>query len=308
MDDSHGAERPVSAEAERLIELHIDWLTMKKKASQATINARRRLLRFADRRLPKGLLDVCESELYDLISHYEVPGNPTWTAYTYDTALRVFYSWAAAKGRAPEDPMIDLAKPAYPEPEPHPVSDEHLAILLNAPWPIPTITRLGRYQGLRRAEICGLYREDITQERTRIRRAKGGRRAWTPTHPEVWEHIQSLPVGPAVQLATGEIAHPVIYTRDGPVSPATLTKIWARARLRLGLPAWLVPHHNRHRFATDVHRETHDAFLTARALRQRRVASAEHYVGIDDDEVAAVVKAVGRPEPDDGRLGPPVTD
>lgn len=297
-----------SSEAQRLIEAHLSWLVKRKRASEKTIKDRRRILHFADRHLPSGLLNVTEDEIHAFINQYEDPAHPTWTAYTYDTALRVFYGWASAKGYAPADPMVDLAKPIPPEPEPRPMTDEHLALLYAAPWPIPTITILGRFQGLRRCEICGLFREDVTEDRTRIRRAKGGRRQWMPTHPEVWAHLQELPVGPAIELAGGERVHPVIYSRFGrPFTPDGMSWLWCRVRNRLGLPAGIVPHHNRHRFATDVQRETHDAFLTMRALRQRQLASAKHYVGVDDEDVAAVVRSVGQAGPASDRPGLPVT-
>lgn len=275
-----------------LIEDHLAWLATFKHASQTTITERRRFLRFAHQHLPHGLANVIGDEIAGLL---DGGGWGKWTVYTYDSALRTFYRWAVLTGRATANPMAMIAKPPMGECEPRPMDDKYLAILLAAAEPIPTITLFGRYQGLRRAEIAGLFWEDVTEQITTIRRAKGGRRETTPTHPLVWQHLQALEVGPATERG----AHPLIwnhYTRR-PATPGYLTYIWAKTRRELGLPPEVVMHCNRHRFGTDLRRSTKDLLLTSVAMRHRRIETTRIYTEVATSEVMNAVRALGSCEP-----------
>lgn len=288
------------AEAERLITDHLGWLQRRKRATPDTIRTRRGILRRAHRDLlamqiaagvpkPKGLRSASDQEINAWIYS---PGWSDWTRKTYDTGLRSFFAWAVSHGKLTLDPMFDLAPPLTPDPEPQPITDEHLALLLGDVEPIPTIVLHSRYEGLRRAEIAGLYREDITEAETFVRRAKGGRRAKVPTHPVVWAHVQALPVGPAVQV-DGQQLHPLLYGAHGQITREEITREFARARVRLGIPVDVVLHHGRHRFGDDVRRITRDPLAAMRALRQRSPGSLLHYTRAADDEVRSVVLGVG---------------
>jgi integrase len=283
-----------SAEAQRLISEHTDWLGRPRAghraASERTVADRERILRFADRHLPNGLIDVDEKQIAELLAS---PGWSPWTRWTYDTALRVFYGWAALKGKMSCDPMGELPKPAMPVGLPRPMRDEHLAVLMRAPWPIPLVTALGRYQGLRLGEIAGLRREDITAETTFIRRAKGGQPASVPTHPDVWAMVADLPAGPLI-----------LGARTGlQVTAKQLGDVWRLNRIRLGLPAGVVSHRNRHRFGTDLRRATNDLLVTSRAMRHRRLETTRIYTEVTADELAAAIRLLGA-EPGSDRLSP----
>lgn len=291
-------------EATRLITEHLRWLTKRKRASQRTLDDRKRTLWFAHRHLPAGLLRSREDEIETFLNQ---PAWKPWTVYTYDTALRVFYAWAAQKGKMTFDPMVELAKPPTPEPQPRPMRDEHLVLLLSGPEPIPTVTMLGRYQGLRLGEIAGLYREDITEAATSIRRAKGGQPATVPTHPLVWAHIQSLPFGPGVTVR-GQTVHPLIWSpRTGKLlTPWQIGYLWRRTRRQLGLPEHVVPHCNRHRFGTDLRRATGDILIAAKGLRHKNLQNTRIYTEVADLEVAEAMLALPQlPVPGPSRHGLP---
>lgn len=282
-----------------LIERHVAWL--RARAAHATVVKRQRLLRHASRHLPYGIERACEEEIAAYLGRWT-----GWSRYTYDSHLRGFYGWAVRAGALTVHPMIDLPKPTSPEPEPRPMADEHTAILLAAPEPIPTVVLLGQLQGLRRAEIVGLCREDITEQTTFIRRAKGGRAEHVPTHPRVWAHLQARPVGEAVTLANGTVVHPVIYGHRGrPLLAESLGALWRKTCRQLGLPDDVKMHQDRHTFGTQLRRSTGDLLLTMKGLRHRNVQTTLIYTDVRSDEVAAAVRALGTPEPVAARLGRP---
>lgn len=232
--------------------------------------------------------------------------NPSWAPNTkkaYTNHVIGAYRWWTTEGYMDGNPAAKIRPPDVPKGKARPMPDEYLAILLAEQWPLPTIAYLGAYEGLRRAEMCGLYREDITRESTFIRRAKGGLPDTVPTHPLVWEHIQSLPAGPA-ELVDDEVLHPLLYgAYRRQLTPNGLSKLWIETRARLGIPRHIVPHMLRHYCGTEVRRATHDIYVTAKVLRHKSAANAEIYSDVSDQERREALFAMRTVAPASGLAG-----
>lgn len=221
--------------------------------------------------------------------------NPRWSPNTrkaYTNHVLGAYRWWTEEGYLDGNPAAKIRPPEVPKAKARPMPDQFLAILLGEAWPLPTIAHLGAYEGLRRAEMCGLYREDISEDETFIRRAKGGLPATVPTHPLVWEHIRSLPEGPA-ELVDGLQLHPLLYgVCRRRLTPNGLSKLWIEARRRIGMPLHIVPHMLRHYCGTEVRRATNDIYVTAKVLRHSSAANAEIYSEVTDDERRDALRAM----------------
>lgn len=163
--------------------------------SPCTIHDRKRLILAADRALPHGVDNPQPAELEEYLGRESWS---QWTRYTYYTHFRGLYGWASS-GHRPWlawDPTEDLAKPQAPEDMPNPVTDQEVQYALersDEKW--RTIITLAAYAGLRVTDICRLNRDDVTQDTIRVSAGKGRKQAMLPTHPLIWQRIESYPSG-----------------------------------------------------------------------------------------------------------------
>lgn len=168
-----------------------------------TITDRGELLARMNDQLPQGLYEATTSELTQWLAD---PTWSQWTRCTYFGHVNGFFRWATTGDDPPLDwdPSADLHRPRNPNRVPHPVTEEELNAALSRSdrrWRL--VVLLAAFAGLRAGEISRLRREDVTTERIRVVRGKGGRDAALPTHPAIWALVARMPSGLLVRTRTG---------------------------------------------------------------------------------------------------------
>jgi integrase/recombinase XerD len=259
--------------------------------SHYTISARSRILRHAARVLPHGLDEASGDE----ITAFLAARKKNWTKLTYYSALHSYFMSMIASGKLDYDPTTAVPRPQAGDSTPNPVTTEELFTALDRspdrPWR-PAIV-LGAYAGLRCGEIVGLHREDVTVERLHVRRGKGGRARFIPTHPEIWRLVRDLPPGAVVRGVWGHA-----------MTPEKLTSAQSAHWQSIGM-AGIHLHRFRHWFGTTLVDQGVGIEVVRELMGHRSIATTQGYVRVSQAKRdAAIVQLPGKtPEPVSTRLG-----
>lgn len=206
--------------------------------SPLTIATRCRVLRHADRSLPRGLYEACGDE----ITTYLARRRASWTKATTYSHLHGFYSTAVRLHWLDFDPTSEVDRPKAGDRLPNPVSDEEVTVALqrspDLPWRLAVL--LGAYEGLRCGEMARIEREDITRQHVHVRCGKGGKDRFVPTHELVWDAVQHRPGG---RLVLNNGRH---------LSPGHLSQLQRRHWSAIGLNNAVHLHRFRHWFGTTL--------------------------------------------------------
>lgn len=275
------------------------WLRARRSAR--TVGDRMEYLRRADRLLPYGLEHASEDELAALLAPYE-----GWTAATYDSHLRGFYTWCLRRGLLTIDPMADLDRAAPGPRVPHPCTDDELALAVATtpaqPWRRAVL--LGAYAGLRCAEICSVTTDDVIDDRLRVR-GKGRRVRVVPLHPVLVDELApDLAAAAAARRADPRApALLLCRSRRGRIAPQVLTSMQRPVWRRHGLPESFTLHSLRHWFATRALRLGADIREVQEMLGHSSVAMTMAYLAVAGERLRVAVARL--PEPAGTRLGQP---
>lgn len=254
---------------EDLIEAHIDWCRAA-DYSPNTIEAKRLILRLAQRELPQGLLSS-DREIARWLGRTKPDGKtPHWAAKTKSVIyshLASFYNWAIENGELDLSPMARLRRPRVPADVPDPWKDEVLAELLRRagqPWHLAVV--LASYAGLRCCEIVQVSPRSIADGMVRIV-GKGGKTAVVDLHPVVAAELALFP-GPG----------PYIVQAGGRADARWLSK---RSReyfhRRLHIPVHI--HQGRHWYTTGVYEAAGEA-VAQQAARHASITSTLGYAAL----------------------------
>jgi integrase/recombinase XerD len=248
--------------------------------SENTISSRAGLLKRLNDALPWGLAFAATEELEDFI------GSGPWSAWTrrtYGNHIRAFYGWADGRW-LDGNPTAEMAKQRKPDGAPNPVSDEQLAVALDvAPEPWRTAIHLAAFGGLRLAELAGVHREDVTEEVTRIRVAKGGDPGSVDTHPAVWELLHDRPPGPVCCRPSGGRAQAGWFSDN----ERQFFDSIGLARVTL--------HRFRHWFGTKLLNEGNDLRTVQEALRHKSVSSTQNYTLVAGGQRRLAIRSLPTP-------------
>lgn len=268
-----------------LIDLYQEHMRAEGQHSDNTIHDRIRCLRAVHRDLPHGWVFATQAQLRVWLAGPapQPPKTRGWspnTRATYYSHLEAAYVWLVEAGQRPDNPMTTIRRAKVPDVDVRPAAtDEETRIALTAPEPLATAVRFANYQGFRRAEICALEREHVTEELTYVH-GKGGGVAVVPTHPAVWEHVRDRPSGPLIVDSEG-----VQYT---PERLGWLAHYWFAVHIHPGIGL----HYWRRRFGRWMRRYG-DLELARKALRHKKIeTTAKHYTPAEDDEVRAAMLAM----------------
>ena len=237
--------------------------------ADATIDLRLSYLR----RLGSSGLPVAagRAQLVDWLASY-----PHWSAQTRASgraAVVSFYRWRVLSGRAEANAAGDLRGGKVPLRLPRPAPEAHVQAGAAAEHEQAALmVELAARAGLRRSEIAGLRREDLTAEGLWIV-GKGGRTRLVPVGPALRARI--LARGPGY-LFPGR--------HGGHVRPQTVTS-WVRRY------SGSAPHAMRHRYATRAYAGSRDLFAVQRLLGHSSVATTQVYVAISPDALMTAVMA-----------------
>jgi integrase/recombinase XerC len=188
-------------------------------------------------------------------------------------ALRSFYRWAYATGRLPEDPTGSLDAITVPPTLPRPATEEQVAAGRDSTDPDARLMiELAAQHGLRRSEIAGLRRDNLTPDGLHVV-GKGGQHRVVPVTARVRRDIAARPDG---YVFPGRFS--------GPLHPSTVQR-WVRDA------SGVSPHPHRHRCATRGYRGTRDLFAVQQVLGHKSAATTQIYVRLDMDAMASVIEA-----------------
>lgn len=200
------------------------------------------------------------------LSRYEDPE----TRSAYRSAVRGFQSWLMAAGYRDDDPSVRIPTIRLPEGDPHPIPDDVLlAAMAEATPRIRSMLVLGRFAGLRAAEIAAASRDYLLHRPTgpvvRLQ-GKGGRWRELPAHPEV---VRVL-AGPGWVFPHGA----------GHIQGDTVSR-----ELSGVLDPWTA-HSLRHAFATEAYRRTRDLRLVQGWLGHASPLTTVRYIEAEQDWAA----------------------
>jgi site-specific recombinase XerC len=188
-------------------------------------------------------------------------------------ALRSFYRWAYRAGHVAHDPTRDLPPITVPQTLPRPATEEQVAAGRAVTCPDRLLmVELAAQHGLRRSEIAGLRRSDLTPDGLHVV-GKGGKHRLVPVTAAVRHAIASRPAG---FVFPGRFA--------GHVHPSTVQR-WVRDA------SGVSPHPHRHRFATRGYRGTRNLFAVQQVLGHKSASTTQIYVKLDMDALASVIDA-----------------
>jgi integrase/recombinase XerC len=176
-------------------------------------------------------------------------------------------------GSATTNPAGELDPVTVPRRLPRPAQEWQVTAGCAAADPrVALMVDLAAHAGLRRSEIAGLRREDLTPWGLHIV-GKGGRHRMVPVGPRLRAEVEQRPAG---FLFPGRFA--------GHVHPATVQK-------HVKAAAGVAPHALRHRFATRAYEGSRDLFAVQQLLGHASPETTQVYVAVAGPALAAAVAA-----------------
>lgn len=209
--------------------------------------------------------------------------NPNWkpaTRRAARSALTTFFSWAHKHGHRPDDPAADTMPVRVPMPPPKPVPESVLTDAIGkAEGRVKLMLLLGAFAGLRRAEIATLHADNIELETGKLRvTGKGSKTRLIPIHPVLLPLLEEV-------KAKGGWVFP-----NGRGTPLTPTTVGRLVKPYLGN---LSTHALRHRFASQVHANSHDLRAVQDLLGHASLNTTQRYLQVTDEQRHSAVMSIG---------------
>ena len=237
--------------------------------SPATVNLRGYQLRAWLRACP----DWAAATRDDVVAYLDDAGASPETLASKRAALTAFYDWLIATGQRSEaNPVTGMKRIHRNAGVPRPCPDAVVATALaEADAPTRRMILLGRFAGLRAAEIAACRTDDLTPDSRGLRvLGKGRKLRIVPAHPQVVAVLAEVPPGWVFPRTT---------SRGGPHWAGNAVS----HKVSSVLPAPWTCHTLRHRFATDLYAACHDLRIVQAALGHASLATTARYLAIDDD-------------------------
>lgn len=198
------------------------------------------------------------------------------TAATYHSYLRAWFKWLCIMDYRPDNPMVKLHAPRYPERFARPVTDDDLVALLTTNMHHRTriMILLAALAGLRVSEISRVRGEDIDLSAPKMYvLGKGQTRKWLPLHP--------LLVDAALTMPRRGWWFPANSRRQGDhVHSKSVSDIIGNAMRRAGARG--TPHALRHWIGTTLLDDGADLRTVQELLRHASVATTQIYTKVPD--------------------------
>jgi site-specific recombinase XerD len=258
-----------------LIELYLQWCKAGNVAAGSMALKRNYLTRFA------AVYDLNTCTTQDIAAW--LSDNPKWkpaTRRSARSALTTYFGWAQRNGHRTDDPAAETMAIRVPMPPPKPCPESTLTdALAKAEGRVKVMLLLGAFAGLRRAEIAGLHADHIDLETGRLTiTGKGNKTRLVPCHPSLLPYLHMI-------KARGGYAFP--SPQGGHITPTTVGRL---VKPYLGS---LSTHSLRHRFASQVHANSHDLRAVQDLLGHSSLATTQRYLQITDEQKSAAVMSLG---------------
>lgn len=255
------------------------WLR-RRGLSSKTIEQRVRFCRLASREIG----DLATVSAVDVLGW--LTGFDGWTRRGYEAGLRSVFDFLTRTGRRSDHPLRgdDVKRAPTPDLNPKPLSPaEEAAVLLTAQGDLFAYLLLGFRMGFRAHEIAKIHGHDVTQRLTHVV-GKGSKSAYIPTHPDVWELAQAYP--------RDGYWFPSKYKRRDYVSAQRVGVVVGRHFTQHGIEGSI--HRTRATFGTTLARNGTPLHVVQKLMRHSSLSSTQHYLGTDQDEMAAAIAGLGR--------------
>lgn len=213
-----------------------------------------------------------------------VDGRPVGprTRYLMLSSLHMFYLWARREELAEHDPTELVERPRLPRRLPRPMRSPAYRLARETAGPqLGAMLDCMALAGLRCVEVANLRWNDVDlMGRSMIVRGKGDQERKVGTSQDLARSLWALDGG------TGH----VFRGRAGaPLKPARVSQIVNRHLHALGIED--SAHSLRHRYASELYRESHgDLLLVRDQLGHADVATTQIYARIDDDAAAVAAR------------------
>lgn len=241
------------------------------------------------------LLTVDRDVIAEWIDRDRDDGKPrkARTRALYVTRMGLLFAWLQDEGHRQDLPTKGVPKPKVPRsiPRPIPELDLYRALELADPRVALMIT-LENYAGLRRAEVAGIDRADIRDADdppTLLVHGKGAKERLVPIGPDVAAALARYGIPERGPLFPSR--------RGGPLSPHTVGLLVSGHLRATGFDG--TGHQGRHRFITQLYRETLDLRLCQEMAGHADPATTAGYAAFSPDKAAhAIARLPSRPIPE----------
>lgn len=241
-------------------------------AAPTTISTRTSIVR-------RHLLPMGDPAASTLTAWLADPAWSPWTRRTYDATARSWFAWRVEAGLSDSDPTVGVRRPRTPQPRPRPLTTGEVARVLAAcEGDTLAHVQLGLLAGLRAHEVAKIRGEDVTEEAIYVE-GKGGKVAFIPTHPALWDLARVYP-------RTG-FWFPSSRAQ-GHIKGATVSARVTSVFERVGVAG---SHHRlRHSYGTTLMRSGVNLRVVQTLMRHSSLATTAAYLGVDEDEQVAAIR------------------
>ena len=200
---------------------------------------------------------------------------------TYTNHMRAFFAWANRMEYTDHDPTQKLPTPKVPRGKPHPVTDDDMRILAQAPMRKRTraLILLCAYQGLRIHEAVKVRSDDISAPTGHLRVVgKGGVEATLPLSDVIRDLAATMPDG--YWFPSG----------DGHVKANSASDTVGKAMRRAGVDG--SAHSLRHYYGTQLLRRGANLRVVQELMRHSNLATTAIYTQISEEEKRAAIDSL----------------
>lgn len=265
---------------------HVAWMRLR-RLSEATVELRCVALRSLARHTARPALAATAADLDSWQRALDVSDQ---TRASYVSQVASFYAWAVGEGLVEQDPSVVLVSPKLPRRQPRPISEDDLALALAAAPPrIEPWLELAAYAGLRAGEIARLDRRDVLDHAdppVLVVMGKGGRERVVPLAPRVRDALRRH------GMPSAGLVFPRHDGKPGPNRRHVVSQLCSEHLRSLGIRATL--HCLRHRFLTQVYRESRDLRVTQELAGHASPTTTAGYAAWSPDRAVAAVLALDR--------------
>ncbi|XDA97491.1 tyrosine recombinase XerC [Sulfitobacter sp. LCG007] len=214
------------------------------------------------------------------------------------SAVKAFYRWLAEREGFEPTAVLSTRSPKFQRKLPRPLSEEAAREVIDrvesrsdktwvAARDVAVLTLLWGC-GLRISEALGLRAGDAPLPPALCIRGKGGKERMVPILPAAREAVGTYL---ALCPHPSQPADPLFRAlRGGALSPRTIQKAMAEARMACGLPASATPHAMRHSFATHLLDAGGDLRAIQELLGHASLSTTQAYTAVDTARLMEVYR------------------
>lgn len=293
--------RAAAAERTWALELFRDYLALEAGHSANTLDSYlrdlRRFVAWGDARRMAGPRAVTRSQLREFVYALKDLGLSAATIRRQVSAIRTYYGFLLAEGRAEQDPSDRLEMPRRGRRLPDTLSVAEMEALLAAPqadeplaWRDRALLELGYGAGLRASELCGLTLPNLLLSEGLVRVfGKGSKERLVPIGRKVIGAVSVYlhQVRPALDRGASKERF-LLNARGAPLSRVGAWGVVKRCAKVAGIRKRVTTHTLRHSFATHLLEGGADLRAVQEMLGHADLSTTQIYTHVDREYLRSV--------------------